>query len=340
MKKATKATTATTATKVKALITFFAFVAFFTVFAVVASYAGIDSSAGTDGASFMKIGMGSARAWGLGRAYVALAEGADAIAWNPAGLSLAEQRELAFSYTQWVQGVSGQYVAYVQPTKGRTVLGVNAAHMSIGGFDARDEDGVPITDSNIFVRDLFFTLSASRSFLYEKLFLGASLKWVSENNAGTEHNSTVGDVGALFKPTGKLSFGLAVQNFGASGDVASTTRGGLAYRFNEFVLGSLELSKDSDNKSRAGLGFEFLLPEEYAQLGQAAFRVGYFTADDQGESTSSFLKSIKLHRSAGLSLGVGLFTSQAFGYGIGLDYAFVPMGALGIPHQFMVNIKF
>lgn len=340
MNKATKATTATTATKVKALITFFAFVAFFTVFAVVASYAGIDSNAGTDGASFMKIGVGSPRAWGLGRAYVAMAEGADALVWNPAGLSLAEQREVAFSYTQWVQDFNGQYIAYVHPLGGRTVLGVNAAHMSISNFDARDQNGVPITDSDIFVRDMFFTLSASRSFLYEKLFLGASLKWISENNAGTKHNSAVGDVGALLKPTSRLSLGLAVQNFGASGDVASTTRGGLAYRLGEFVLGSLEISKDSDNQARAGLGVEFLIPEEYAQLGQAAFRVGYFTADNQGESTSSFLKSIKLHRSAGLSLGVGIFTSQAFGYGVGLDYAFVPMGALGIPHQFLVRVKF
>ena len=48
----------------------------------------VSDLAGTGGAQFLKLGQGSARAMALGQAYVALAEGADAVAWNPAGLAL------------------------------------------------------------------------------------------------------------------------------------------------------------------------------------------------------------------------------------------------------------
>jgi len=41
-----------------------------------------------------------------------------------------------------------------------------------------------------------------------------------------------------------------------------------------------------------------------------------------------------------MSFGIGLYTSQAFGYGLGLDYAFAPYGALGSVDQFTLKLKF
>jgi hypothetical protein len=35
-----------------------------------------------------------------------------------------------------------------------------------------------------------------------------------------------------------------------------------------------------------------------------------------------------------------LYTSQAFGYGLGLDYAMVPFGALGTVDQISLKVKF
>src|SRR5437870_4781354 len=80
----------------------------------------IDAAAGTGGAQFLKIGQGSARAMALGGAYAALAEGSDAMTWNPAGLAQTQQREVAFSYLRYVQGLdSPVYLGYAQPM-GRT----------------------------------------------------------------------------------------------------------------------------------------------------------------------------------------------------------------------------
>ncbi|MBI2790019.1 MAG: hypothetical protein HYX59_15215 [Elusimicrobia bacterium] len=268
-----------------------------------------DSNVGTSGANFLKIGQGSARAMAMGGAYVALSEGADAMAWNPAGLAVTQQRELGFSYLRYIQDVDSPL--YLAPG---SQIGVRDGQMSIG---------------------------LARSFWYEKLFLGGSLRAVHEDIAGAVKDTVVGDVGVILKPNPTLSLGFAMQNFGSgSGNVPRITRGGAGLRLGDFVTVGLELSKASDSGARIGLGGEFQLPEEYLDVGQLAFRIGYRNSDYLGQSTDETLKSLRLDRANNLSFGFGMYTSQAFGYGVSLDYAFVPYGALGTVDQISVKLKF
>ena len=96
----------------------------------------IDTGAGSSGGSFVKLGQGSTRAMGLGRAYVGLAEGADSLTWNPAGLGVTQQKEISYSFLRYVQDVSSPFfLAYAHPM-GRTVWGADAAYMTVSGFDA------------------------------------------------------------------------------------------------------------------------------------------------------------------------------------------------------------
>jgi hypothetical protein len=301
----------------------------------------IDPAAGTGGAAFLKLGQGSARAMALGRAYVAIAEGSDSLTWNPAGLAVTQQKELAYSYLRYVQNVSSPlYMAYAHPM-GRTVWGANIAYLRADTFDVRDANGVPQSNSSIRVNDGFSTLGLGRSFWYEKLFLGGALRIIHEDNAGNLHNTLVGDVGALVKPNNVLSLGFAVQNFGSNvGNVASTVRGGAGIRAGDLITLSLEVNKAADSGPRVGIGAEFLVPEEYLEYGQLIFRVGYYNQDDLGQSFNGQLKTLHLDQTSGITFGFGLFTSQAFGYGLSLDYAFVPFGALGTVDQLALKIKF
>lgn len=300
-----------------------------------------DSNVGTSGANFMKIGQGSARAMALGGGYVALAEGADAMAWNPAGLAVTQQRELGFSYLRYIQGVdSPLYLGYAHPM-GRTTWGANLSYISVDSFDVRDTNGVPQPGSEVGVRDGAASIGIARSFWYEKLFLGSSLRVVHEDIAGSVKDTVVGDVGAILKPNPTLSLGFALQNFGAgTANVARITRGGAGVRLGDFVTVGIELSKASDNAARVGVGGEFQLPEEYLDVGQLSFRLGYRSSDSLGQSDDSTLKSLRLDRASNLSFGFGMYTSQAFGYGVSLDYAFVPYGALGTVDQISVKLKF
>jgi hypothetical protein len=302
---------------------------------------GQSNNAGTGGAEFMKLEQGSARAQALGQAYVALAEGADALTWNPAGLALSQQKEVSYSYLRYVQDTdSPLYIGYAHPM-GRTVWGANLAYLSVSNFDVRDANGVPQTGDNVYVRDGFATIAVARSFWYEKLFLGGALRVVHEDLASDTHDTLVGDFGVLLKPNSVLTLGFAVQNFGTSvSNVPSTTRGGAALRLGDFFNLGLELNQSADSGAHFGVGGEFLVPEQYLDVGQITFRLGYYNADSLGESYSGMLKTLQLDRSAGLSFGFGLFTSRAFGYGLTLDYAFVPFGALGTVDQFTFKVKF
>lgn len=300
-----------------------------------------DSSAGTSGANFLKIGQGSARAMALGGAFVALAEGSDAMAWNPAGLAVTQQRELGFSYLRYVQDVdSPLYLGYAHPM-GRTTWGANLSYISVSGFDVRDANGVPQPETETGVRDGLASIGIARSFWYEKLFLGSSLRIVHEDIAGTVKDTVVGDFGAILKPNPTLSLGFAVQNFGTGrANVPRITRGGAGLRLGDFVTLGLELNKASDASARIGIGGEFQLPEEYLDVGQLSFRIGYRNGDTLGQSYDDTLKSLRLDRASNLSFGFGMYTSQAFGYGVSLDYAFVPYGALGTVDQISIKMKF
>ncbi|UPT73067.1 MAG: PorV/PorQ family protein [Elusimicrobiota bacterium] len=300
-----------------------------------------DSNAGVSGANFLKIGQGSARAMALGGAFVALAEGSDAMAWNPAGLAVTQQRELGFSYLRYIQDVdSPLYLGYAHPM-GRTTWGANLSYLSVSGFDIRDAQGVPQPETTVGVRDAQASIGIARSFWYEKLFLGSSLRVVHEDIAGSVKNTVVGDFGAILKPNPTLSLGFSVQNFGTgSANVARITRGGAGLRLGDFVTLGLELNKATDASARIGFGGEFQLPEEYLDVGQLSFRIGYRNGDSFGQSYDETLRSLRLDRASNLSFGFGMYTSQAFGYGVSLDYAFVPMGALGTVDQISIKMKF
>ena len=306
-----------------------------------ASARAVDSNVGANGANFMKIGQGSARTMALGGAYVALAEGSDAMAWNPAGLAVTQQREFGFSYLRYIQGVdSPLYLGYAHPM-GRTTWGANLSYISVSGFDVRDANGVPQPGAEVGERDGLMSVGIARSFWYEKLFLGGSLRVVHEDIAGAATDTVVGDFGAILKPNPTLSLGFATQNFGSgAGNVSRVTRVGAGVRLGDFVTVGLELSKASDSGARIGLGGEFQLPEEYLDVGQMSFRLGYRDGDNLGQSSDATLKSLRMDRVSNLSFGFGMYTSQAFGYGVSLDYAFVPYGALGTVDQISVKLKF
>lgn len=302
----------------------------------------IDPGAGTGGASFLKVGIGSARAMALGHAYVALAEGSDALNWNPAGLALAQQREVAFGYMRHIQDIDSPfYMAYAHPL-GRTVLGANFGYLSVDGFEVRDSRGVPLQGEDVRVQDGFGTVGVGRSFWFEKLFLGGSLRVAHEDNAGTIHNVMAGDFGVLLKPNQYITFGFASQNIGAgSSRIADVTRGGAAIRIFDLLTTSMEVSKAADSQVRIGLGGEFMLPEDMLQVGQMYLRMGYYSADDLGqvrEDERSFL--FPLIGSPKLSFGLGMFTAQAFGYGMNLDYSLVSYGSLGTTDMLQLKVKF
>ncbi len=301
----------------------------------------ISAGAGTGGAAFLDISQGSAQAMALGQSFVALASGVDAITWNPAGLAMTDEREFSYSYLNYIQGVQAPvYMAYAQPI-GQTVIGFSGSYMSDSNFDVRDQNGVPLSNFNVQVNNGYGAVSVARSFWYERIFLGGTLRVVHQDYNGAISDSLVGDAGIIVKPNDWLSLGASYQNFGASQYiVGSTARAGFAIIPNDFFKLSFEVHQFAGDIPRPGVGAQFTVPEEYLEIGQLAFRAGYFEADNYTAITTPSSPAINLNAVSGISLGLGFYTSAAFGYGLGVDYAFVPMGALGTVNQFTLTTKF
>jgi len=300
-----------------------------------------DENAGTAGAVFMKIPTGSPRVQALGNCGVSIVEGPEAMTINPAGIASSQMREAAFSYLSWFQDYSGQSIAYVHPV-GQSVVGVNAAYYGIKGFDVRDQAGIPQYGDDVKVRNGYATLTLAKSFFLERLLLGVSAKGVMEDNYETKYNNLVFDAGAVLKLGRKLSFGWSGANFSGKEDqVVRISRLGMAYAFNPFVTAVTESKSYSDHKTLTGGGVELSLPEELLQVGRVSLRIGYTAADNHGKNyDDKTMDTLGLSETSGWAFGIGIYSAQTMGYGMSLDYAMVPYGALGKSNQIMVKVQF
>lgn len=300
----------------------------------------IDSRAGTGAGAFMKLGLGCPTALALGRAYSAEAEGPSAMVWNPAGIASSQQKEIYFSYLDWVQDYSGKYIAYTQPL-GQAVIGINYASMGVDNLDVRDANNIQQFGGNTEVKDSYATLSLARTFFNDVLAFGGSVKRVAENNDGTQYSNVVFDLGGQFRPFDFLSLGAAYMNIGNKDEVVNISRFGASVHMGDYLTVMGELEQPSDNRSRVGMGVQFTLPEDMLHVGSFNLRAGYYDYDDHGRNyDSDFLKRLGLADSSKLSFGIGIYTSQLFGYGARLEYAMVPFGALGNVHQFAFGVQF
>jgi len=290
---------------------------------------------------FLKIPTGSPRVQALGNCGVSLAEGAEAMGINPAGIASSQMREVSFSYLSWFQDYAGQYLGYAHPI-GQSVVGLNAAYYGIKNFDVRDQDGVPQYGADVKVRNGYAALTLAKSFFLEKFLVGISAKEVMEDNYVKKHQNLVFDMGAVLKLFRKLSLGWAGQNFSGRGrEVVRVQRLGLAYSFNPFLTVALEQKSYSDSGAKAGGGVEFNLPEEVLQVGRVSFRVGYTALDNHGKNMDDkTLDTLGMKDTSGWAFGIGIFSAQALGYGMGLDYTMAPYGALGKASQLSLKFQF
>ncbi|MBI4370070.1 MAG: hypothetical protein HY547_07560 [Elusimicrobia bacterium] len=304
-------------------------------------YAGLfdtrESYVGTSAAQILKLGAGNAEAMAQGRSYVALADGVESMNWNPAGLARSNNREASVGLISWVDDMKGHFIGYNHPFM-HSNLGLSGAYVTMGDFDVRDVQGLPLSGQSVFVRMGYLNASFAWSLPSERFYLGAGAKAVFEDLYESNSAYTAADVGLLWLMDGNWQFGASMLNLGIDAqDIPWSFRGGAAYNFPELVTLSADYIQDRDSRARVGAGLIIDFPE-IQDLGIMSLRVGYYTADNQGESSLGFLKNLKLHQTSGLSYGLGMDSMSESLHHMSLDYALVPLGALGTAH--LINVKF
>lgn len=296
--------------------------------------------AGTSASAFLKMGTGAPEAQALGNAYTALSHGTQALFWNPAGIATSTTREFQVSHLQWFEGVGDSAVGYIQPI-GKTVLGVGLRYMrlSASDLDTISSAGIRYDLPGDIMKDFVGSISIARTF-FGVLDIGGTAKYINENNDGTKHINPAFDVGGKLRiSNNRLVLGIMGQNLGDKEEVPSALRGGAAINTKYFTI-SGELVDYVDDKVRYGVGLAIHIPEELVQVATFDIRVGYYNRENTGWSEETWVGDLGLDTTSKVSLGFGFYSSEVLGYGLGLDYAMMPSGALGTAHQLAVRLQF
>ncbi len=287
-------------------------------------------------AAFLKIGVG-ARPAAMGGAYTAVADDVNAIAWNPAGLSGLNKREVGAMHAALAVDTRYDFLGYAQPTAHGT-LALSAARLSQGALEGRDDSGKPTGSFN--AADTAVSVAfASR--LESSARLGGAVKYLHSGIADASGRTFALDAGGMYAldrlGPGTPLLGLALQNLGpgmrfldTKNDLPLTLAAGAGYAL---PLG-LTLAADFRYRPYARK-WEASVGTEYAVLSFAALRFGYASRTVGARSAASGGALGELSGLSGLGAGFGIRLS-----GYTLDYSFSPAGELGSVQRFSLGARF
>ncbi len=153
---------------------------------------------------------GGVRPMGMGGAFVALADDASAIMFNPAGLGQMKKAEFAASYDRLYAGLGDDLgrglISYVYPSPLYGAFAVNTTLLHTPLY----KETTVIFGYGRSVGQIYLGLNAKGLFASFKENVYTQLDPLF--NAGTSVNGMALDVGMLWKPADSFSFGLAVLN--------------------------------------------------------------------------------------------------------------------------------
>lgn len=191
---------------------------------LIAGLAGSARAQSEAGAQSLLIAPG-ARSDGMGRAFVAIANDANAVWWNPGGMAFARGHDASFMYTQLVpdlaDDVNYSYLAYVQHVEGWGGIGGSVGYLSYGKSLATDEFGNDIGEFTSY--EIAPTIAYGTE-IVSNFGVGVALKlvrvdlapaFVSLDGRAGRGTTFAADIGGLVKAPGiKSSFGAMIQNLG------------------------------------------------------------------------------------------------------------------------------
>jgi len=286
---------------------------------------------GTLGGQSLKIGVG-ARAAAMGDAYVAIADDATAVYWNPAGIARLSGQSVTINHTAWPADILFDQAAYVFNVKWIPgMLGVNVRALTMSRDLVRTTYLPEGTGDTFDAGEWAYGISYARS-LTDKFSAGISANYVQTGLADVKGKSTTFDFGTLYD-IGVLGakIGMSIQNIGSDmtflnekvkmptffrvGGSMSILQSGESR-----LITSAEFTHPSDNSEKVNWGAEYAF-HDYLFL-----RGGYkFNYDTEGLT-------------AGLGVKFPLTLSKASV--ARLDYAYQDLKLLTAAHRVSVDITF
>jgi hypothetical protein len=147
---------------------------------------------GDAGAKFLRVGMG-ARASAMGSAYVAVAEDASSVYWNPAAMAPVLNTNLLLMHNEYMQSVRLEQAAVTHETNYGTI-GLSFTGMYMDKLELRDDNPSTMPLGEFSVYDVSFAVGFAR-YITPNLSLGATVKPVYEKIGNRSATGVAFDVG-------------------------------------------------------------------------------------------------------------------------------------------------
>jgi len=242
---------------------------------VISHSAFAQGQAGTD-IAVLKAGVG-ARPLGMGSAFTAVADNADAPYWNPAGLGMVSSNEITAMQTKLSTDADHYYISYVRPAFGGT-LGISWIQVGLGNISQTSDEVDPKTNEviNLSVFSYFsnaYLVSYGRE-LNDRISVGLTAKYLTsdmfqiEGGQASGYSMTPGILLRLVNRNSRqLTVGAKIDELinqqswgtGTTENVPPKLRIGLAYSSPNPGLFALDISQTmkSGYAAEASAGYEW-----------------------------------------------------------------------------------
>lgn len=289
-------------------------------------------NAGTSGFTFLAIPAG-ARATAMGQAFTSVPNDVQGLAYNPALLASMVASQLSLQHLSYVEDITQESVAYGKAGRNESISwGASLNYLRVGGITRTAATNLSTGDGfteqgDFSTSDLALGVSAARV-IKDDWLVGGTAKLLRESLADASSTGAAGDIGVLYRTSmaRPWNIGASLLNVGyvsrfaeAAVSLPTTFRAGVSGQpFAQWLL-SLDYVKRRDTAGEVDIGAE-VTPRKIFSL-----RFGYryaFQRPDLG-TLSDF--------SAGFGIRPGMWS---------VDYAFVPLGDLGLTHRVSLNIRF
>jgi len=292
--------------------------------------------AGISTAQFLKIGVGS-RASAMGDAFIAVANDASALFWNPAGIVQSNRNEILFSHNKWLVDINHEFLGATYHFSKNDAVGIS--------FSALHMEDMPVTtEVNPFGNgeyfgfgDIALSLTYSRK-MTDQFSFGATVRYFEETLDKLKMRGVLVDLGTFYwTGLGTTRFAVTISNFGnemaPDGKVilfggrendnwqsfSPPTMFRIGFAFEPYqtetnrITASIQLNHPNDNSENVSAGAEYSWKEIFYLRG------GYkFNVDEQNYTFG-----------AGVNVDLDIADFK-------LDYSFSNFTRLGSVHRFSI----
>jgi len=290
---------------------------------------------GTAGAQFLEIGI-SARAIGMGEAFLGVSDDASVLYYNPGALSILTQKEVIFTHVEYPADIHFEFGGFVLPVPQLAgTFGVSFSWLGMDDMPITDYTNIHGTGQMFNAADYALGLSYGAG-LTDRFSLGLTFKYIAQYIETQRATGWASDIGVYYD-TGFRNFKICMVlanfgpdmkfitepyplpidfRFGTSIDVVQTESSTLTF--------AVQGSHPNDNLEKYNFGMEYWFNDMFALRAGKKFNYDYYDSGDFG---------------GGLTFGAGAKLPIST-LNLSIDYAYQDFGWLDSVNRFTFGLQF